>query len=144
MDSLESNLKCDVISISGYALVQLPDVLFFIYDNIERYHIVNKKEVKTCKSRNDKSVESNFATLKISSVSISETKKRLKSHTDLNEPCKTNFTLMERKSKVQGKYESSDKIKELRLKLEAIDERFGELSNTVEEIKRELSDIFLR
>ena len=131
-------------SISGYALLQLPDVLFYIYDYIERYHIVNKKEVKTCKMRCDNSLEANFATLKIPSVSINETKKQLKTHFDANAPCKRNIISLERKSKIQGRYESSDKIEEVRLKLEAIDERFGELGNTVEEIKRELSDVFLR
>ena len=93
--------------------------------------------------RCDNSLEANFATLKIPSVSINETKKQLKTHFDANAPCKRNIISLERKSKTR-KYDSSDKIEEVRLKLEAIDERFGELGNTVEEIKRELSDVFLR
>ena len=75
---------------------------------------------------------------------MNKTKKQLKSHFDVNESCKRNFASSESKRKVQRKYEFAGKIEEVRQKLEEIDERFGELNNTVDGIKRELSDMFLR
>lgn len=75
---------------------------------------------------------------------MNKTKKQLTSHVDGNESCKRNLTSSESKRKVQRKYEFSGKIEEVRLKLEEIEERFGELNSTVDGIKRELSDMFLR
>ena len=89
------------------------------------------------------SSESNVAIQKISSDSKNKTKTQLNSCVDANESCKRNVTLFESKRKIQGKYESSDRIEEVVQKLQDVDERFGQLNNTIDEIKRELSDVFL-
>ena len=129
---------------SGYTLVQLPDLLFLMYDYLKIEHLRLEPHLATNETQSCRSVSANTTISETVSQISNPTKDNVASDANLGAWNKSQPSLSIEKSVVLGKYNSPDSIQELQHMHTEMNGRIEELSKSVDEIKQQLSYVSLR
>ena len=118
--------------------MQLPDLLFLIYDYLNIEHFQLETPLATKKTQNSRSVSTNATISETVSQISNTTKDNVESDANLDGSNKNQPSLSIEKSVVLGKYKSPDSIQELQHIHTEMNGRIEELSKSVDEIKQQL------
>ena len=99
-----------LILISGYALVQLPDLLFFIYDRLKSHYMCGKTSTSTLITAMEADSQGSLAS-GFDSKSLHQEEAQLNSDLNQDSDYENGFSLSIGERIVQVKCDSSDEIK---------------------------------
>ena len=124
--------------------MQLPDLLFLIYDYLKIEHFRLETPLSTKVTQSSRSVSTNTTISEMVSQISNPNKDNVESDANLDGSNKNQPCLSIEKSVVLGKYKSPDSIQELQHMHTEMNGRIEELSKSVDEIKQQLSYISSR
>ena len=124
--------------------MQLPDLLFLIYDYLKTEHLRLETPLATKVTQSSRTVSTNTTISETVSQISNPTKDNVESDANLDAWNKSQPSLSIEKSVVLGKYKSPDSIQELQHMHTEMNARIEELSKSVDEIKQQLSYISSR
>ena len=129
---------------SGYTLVQLPELLFLIYDYLKIEHLRLETPSATKETQSSRSVSTNSTISETVSQISNTTKDNVKSNANIDGSNKNKPSLSTEESVVLQRYKSPDSMQELQHLQTEMNGRIEELSKCVDEIKQQLPYISSR